>query len=358
VVSDAQVLRGKYVVESFTDDLHEKYGARLLFGADWGFSSDPTTLIRCFMVADTLYVSHEAYQHRADLDRIQDVFDPVPDARRCRIYADNAQPGVIGLAQKRGFDVLPADKWQGSIADGVAFLRQLKRIVIHPRCTHVIEEARLWSYKLDPKTNEPMPDLKSGWDHMWDAARYALTGGGYIRKDDAGARAVRQFERMGKFEIGEGLSRVPTAETAEIAQAEGHEIPDVIEGVAGAPPVELEHRPINRADLAVYREMLRGYLPGEGEIEESPEQIAGREQAQRDAQHQAGTDALAAAQKAAGDVFVLAEGEGFAITVQDRMNLRLIPQNPSRAAVPPSHALANAVRVNKVAVLKVLNPRQ
>jgi predicted phage terminase large subunit-like protein len=69
------------------------------------------------------------------------------------------------------------------------------------------------------------------------------------------------------------------------------------------------------------------------------------------------TDALAAAQKAAGDTFGTAAAEGFSIRLQDAMNVRLVPTDPSRAHVAPSHALANLLRSNKVAVLKVLNAR-
>ncbi|MCY0683080.1 PBSX family phage terminase large subunit, partial [Klebsiella pneumoniae] len=43
--SDKQVLANKYVVQSFEDDLWKK-SERLLFGADFGFAKDPSTLIR------------------------------------------------------------------------------------------------------------------------------------------------------------------------------------------------------------------------------------------------------------------------------------------------------------------------
>jgi len=46
--------------------------------------------------------------------------------------------------------------------------------VIHPRCKRAIEEARLWRYKTDPRTEEVLPALHPGNDHVWDAVRYAL----------------------------------------------------------------------------------------------------------------------------------------------------------------------------------------
>ncbi len=66
-------------------------------------------------------------------------------------------------------------KWSGSVEDGVAFLRSFERIVIHSRCKHVAEEARLYSYKVDRLTRVVLPDIVDANNHCIDAIRYALT---------------------------------------------------------------------------------------------------------------------------------------------------------------------------------------
>jgi hypothetical protein len=66
------------------------------------------------------------------------------------------------------------EKWSGSVEDGVAHLRSYERIVIHPRCEHATQEARLWSYKTDRLSHEVTPQLLDRHNHIWDAARYAL----------------------------------------------------------------------------------------------------------------------------------------------------------------------------------------
>jgi len=48
------------------------------------------------------------------------------------------------------------------------------KIIIHPRCTHAQEEARVWSYRRDRLTGDVLPDVADGSDHCWDAVRYAL----------------------------------------------------------------------------------------------------------------------------------------------------------------------------------------
>lgn len=68
-VSDAQVFKGRYSVESFPDDLWKK-ADRLFFGADFGFARDPNTLIRCFMYDGKLYIDYEAYAVGIEIDEL------------------------------------------------------------------------------------------------------------------------------------------------------------------------------------------------------------------------------------------------------------------------------------------------
>lgn len=170
----AQVLRGRYVVESFEPAKHW-HGP--YFGADWGFSVDPTALVRLWVddVKRTLYVEHEAWGVGVDLDDTPALFDKVPDARKNVVRADSSRPETISHMRRHGYGrVIPAEKWHGSVEDGVEHLRSYERIVIHPRCAHAAEEARLWSYKVDKLTGDVKPELEDKHNHVWDAARYAL----------------------------------------------------------------------------------------------------------------------------------------------------------------------------------------
>lgn len=176
--SDAQVLRGKCVVESFEPQAHWDGP---YFGADWGFSQDPTTLIRFWVDINALtksarlYIEHEAYGVGVDLDKLPAMFDEVPGARVSRIRADNARPETISYLQRHGYGgVFAAEKWPGSVEDGVAFLRQFSQIVIHPRCEKTFEESRLWSHKKDRLTGDVLTDLVDANNHCWDAIRYGL----------------------------------------------------------------------------------------------------------------------------------------------------------------------------------------
>lgn len=168
--SDAQVLYGKWHVDAFKVD--EGWDGPY-YGADWGFSKDPTTLVRCWINGEFLMIDQEAYGVGVDLDDTPAMFDRVPGSRDYLIRADCARPETISHIKHKGFKIEGAPKWTGSVEDGIAWLRSFNQIIIHDRCRHTIEEARNWSYKVDRLTGDVLPKLNDGMEHIWDAVRYA-----------------------------------------------------------------------------------------------------------------------------------------------------------------------------------------
>lgn len=184
--TEALVLRGRHTVEAFEP---QPGWEGPYFGADWGFSVDPTAGNRFWIAGRTLYVEHEVHGKGTDIDRLPALFDELPGAREHVVRADNARPETISYLQRHGFPrMAAADKWPGSVEDGVEFLRGFERIVIHPRCEHTAKEARLWTYKVDRLTGDVKPELLPGNDHHMDAIRYGLSP--LIRKRAPAKRAV------------------------------------------------------------------------------------------------------------------------------------------------------------------------
>lgn len=171
-ISDAQVLKGKYEISSFEpkDYWHGAY-----FGVDWGFSKDPTAIIKMYIFENRLYVQEEAYQVGCEIDHLPRLFGQVSGSKDHVIYADSARPETISYMRRQGFNVRPAPKGKGSVEDGVAFLRGFDKIVIHPNCKNFINEARLYSYKTDKLSGDVLPVLNDSYNHGIDAARYALS---------------------------------------------------------------------------------------------------------------------------------------------------------------------------------------
>ena len=138
---------------------------------------------------------------RAEIDRLAQLFDTIPGAKKWKIRADSADPQVISYLNRHGYpNIMAAIKGKGSVEEGIEFLQSYD-IVVHPRCEHVIRELSFYSWKKDEHTNDPIPVLMDTNNHTIDALRYALEGARRAPlniTDRVLARAAQpqQFERV------------------------------------------------------------------------------------------------------------------------------------------------------------------
>jgi len=173
-----------YVVEEF----ERPPGTVYRFGADWGFSVDPSCLVRCSVEGNRLYIDYEAYMIGREIVNLPDLFRRVPESDKWFITADSARPETISHMQQNGFPKMnKAIKGPGSIDEGIAFLQSFD-IIVHPRCKHVIDELNCYSYKRDKLTDEILPILEDKNNHLIDALRYGCEG---IRQASKKKRVIK-----------------------------------------------------------------------------------------------------------------------------------------------------------------------
>lgn len=199
-VSNSIVLSGRYKIREESDFDWDRgymeYGQeeRLRLGMDFGFSQDPSALVRLWVRnhkeeingaerdVKSLMVTHEAYGTGVELEELPEFMDAVPGAREWPIGADCSAPATISHLKNKGFRIYGAEKWQGSVEDGIRHLRGYYEISIHRRCIHTAQEAHMYRYKVDPKVvdehGQPLvlPIIVDRHNHTWDAARYGLDG--------------------------------------------------------------------------------------------------------------------------------------------------------------------------------------
>lgn len=143
------------------------------YGADWGFSVDPSTLVRCRIEGRKLFVDYEAYRIGVEIDHLAQLFDTVPGAREWPIRADSARPETISYLQRNGFPRMQAaTKGPNSVKEGVIFLQGYD-IIVHPRCVHTIDELTMYSYVVDKMTGMITSVLADKKNHIIDPLRYA-----------------------------------------------------------------------------------------------------------------------------------------------------------------------------------------
>lgn len=148
-------------------------GVTFRLGADWGFSVDPSCMVRCYLIGRTLYIDQEAWQVGCEIDLLPSLFMQIPGAERWPSVADSSRPETISYMRAHGFPKMTAAiKGPGSLDDGVQWLQSLE-IVVHPRCRHVIQELRTYCYKTDKASGKVLPILEDKQNHTIDAIRYA-----------------------------------------------------------------------------------------------------------------------------------------------------------------------------------------
>jgi phage terminase large subunit len=169
--SEARVFKN-WVIEDFD----RPKGTIHRLGADWGFSIDPSVMVRCDIEGNRLYVDYEAYRIGCEIVNLPDLFMSIPEAEKWPSVADSARPETISHMRKNGFPKMQAAiKGAKSLEEGVAFLQSFD-IVVHSRCQHVIDELTLYRYKTDPLTGQVLPILEDKNNHCIDALRYACEG--------------------------------------------------------------------------------------------------------------------------------------------------------------------------------------
>lgn len=167
--SEARVFKN-WKVADFT----RPEGTIYRFGADWGYSNDPTVLIRISTQGNKLYFDYEAHMVGCEIVNLPDLFDRVPESRNWFITADSARPETISYMRQHGFPKInPAKKGPDSVKEGIEFLKSFD-IVIHPRCVETIKEFTNYSYKIDSLTGFVTPILEDKDNHFIDSARMAL----------------------------------------------------------------------------------------------------------------------------------------------------------------------------------------
>lgn len=171
--SDSQIFKDKYEIKDF--EIDKSFGIPL-FGIDFGFANDATTGVKVYIKNDILYIYEEAYKVGLELDdTAMYLKSQISEIDKYTIEADSARPESISYLKRNGLPFIRGvKKWKGSVIDGIEFIKSFDKVIIHPRCENTISEFRLYSYKVDKRTDNILPDVEDSNNHIIDAIRYAL----------------------------------------------------------------------------------------------------------------------------------------------------------------------------------------
>lgn len=141
-----------------------------VYGLDFGYSNDPTALVKVIRKGDDLFVDELIY--RTGLTN-NDISKLLKESKvEHEIYADSAEPKSIEEIHQAGFNIKPSIKGQGSVNAGIDKLRSYN-IRVTKRSVNLIKELRNYAWVSD-KNGEPTNKPIDAFNHAIDALRYSI----------------------------------------------------------------------------------------------------------------------------------------------------------------------------------------
>ena len=154
-------------------------------GMDFGFTNDPTALVKIYKKELNLYIEELLYRTMMTTNDIHNFLkNNIIDQT---IYADSAEPRIIEELRRMGWSIRPSLKGKDSINAGIDLLKRYK-LHIHKDSTNAIQEFRNYKWKEDRSgklTNTP----EDKNNHITDAVRYATYS--ILSKPNFGRYAIR-----------------------------------------------------------------------------------------------------------------------------------------------------------------------
>lgn len=143
------------------------------YGLDFGFTNDPTSLIKVIETEGAFYFDELIYQTGLLNSDIIRMFGNLGLRKNYdEIIADSAEPKSIQELCNAGYNVKGAVKGPDSIKKGIDTLMS-KPIYITKRSTNLIKEFRAYSWALN-KDGHPTNKPIDAYNHGIDAGRYAV----------------------------------------------------------------------------------------------------------------------------------------------------------------------------------------
>lgn len=140
-------------------------------GLDFGYTNDPAALVDIFYYNGGYILDEQLYRKGMLNKQLADFINNLPDPQTL-VMADSAEPKSIDEMKLYGINVLPAQKGQGSVKQGIQYV-QSKQISITKRSVNGIKEYRNYLWKTD-KEGKIINEPEGGLDHFLDAVRYGM----------------------------------------------------------------------------------------------------------------------------------------------------------------------------------------
>lgn len=139
------------------------------YGVDYGYTNDPTAIVAIYKYNNGYILDEVAYQKGLSNKQIADILLNIP---RALVVPDSAEPKSNDELQAYGLTILPANKGQGSVLQGIQWV-QHQRISVTKRSINIWREYLNYLWKTD-KDGKIINEPDHAYSHSMDAIRYGV----------------------------------------------------------------------------------------------------------------------------------------------------------------------------------------
>lgn len=141
------------------------------YGIDWGYSIDPTAVIKVSVLDKDLYVEEILYEKGLTNEDLIFILKEKGFNRDMDIVGDSSEPKTIETFKRGGLRVVPIKKGSGSVLYGIQKMKTYN-IHINETSTNIINEWNNYKFKRDRSGN--LTNQMVGSDHALDSLRYVV----------------------------------------------------------------------------------------------------------------------------------------------------------------------------------------
>jgi phage terminase large subunit len=150
-------------------DIFPDKAKMVCWGMDFGFTNDPTTIVKVGYYDGAIYMDEELYRTGMTNNEIANF---IKQNKYSEVIADSAEPKSIEEIYRHGINIRGAVKGKDSIMYGIDIMKEYP-LRVTKRSTNLIKELRNYNWQKDKegkKINKPI-DM---FNHAIDAARYGI----------------------------------------------------------------------------------------------------------------------------------------------------------------------------------------
>jgi len=141
------------------------------YGLDFGYTNDPTAVVAKYYYNGGYIFDEILYRKGMSNKQIADV---LINEKQAIVYADSAEPKSIDELKVYGIGVVPSNKGQGSVLQGIQYVQD-QQISVTKRSVNILKEYRNYLWDEDKSTAQTLNKPMDIFNHSMDAIRYSFS---------------------------------------------------------------------------------------------------------------------------------------------------------------------------------------